>query len=119
MVKDIVDIATQNAPDVMIVDLNMTDDTFGAITKARAAAPSTKIIALTSLANVNTVVRALDAGTSGYVLSTSDPSELVHAVEAVRRGETYIASGLAEPGDHAVEEPLIPTSRRSCKIQRP
>jgi len=94
-VKDIVDIATRNAPDVMIVDLNMTDDTFGAITRARAATPGTKIVAFTSLANVNTVVRALDAGTSGYVLNTSDPSELVHAVEAVRRGETYIAPGLA------------------------
>ncbi len=67
--KDIVDIATRDKPDVMIVDLNMADDTFGAITRARTAAPGTKIIAFTSLANVNTVVRALDAGTSGYVLN--------------------------------------------------
>jgi DNA-binding NarL/FixJ family response regulator len=93
--KDIVDIATRHQPDVMIVDLNMADDAFSAITKARTAAPGTKLIAFTSLANVNTVVRALDAGTSGYVLATSGPSELVHAVEAVHRGETYIAPSLA------------------------
>lgn len=94
-VKDILDIATRKMPDVMIVDLSMTDDTFGAITRARTTIPDTKIIAFTSLANVNTVVRALDAGTNGYVLNTSNPSELAHAVEAVRRGETYIAPALA------------------------
>jgi DNA-binding NarL/FixJ family response regulator len=94
-VKDVVDIATRNTPDVMIVDLNMADDTFSAITRARSAVPGTKIIAFTSLANVNTVVRALDAGASGYILSTGNSSELVQAVEAVKRGETYIAPGLA------------------------
>lgn len=93
--KDIVDIATRHKPDVMMVDLNMADDAFGAITRARTVAPATKLIAFTSLANVNTVVRALDAGTSGYVLTTSGPTELVDALEAVQRGETYIAPGLA------------------------
>jgi DNA-binding NarL/FixJ family response regulator len=93
--KDVVDIATRHKPDVMIVDLNMADDAFGAITRARTVAPATKLIAFTSLANVNTVVRALDAGTSGYVLTTSDLTELVHALEAVQRGETYIAPSLA------------------------
>lgn len=93
--RDIVDIATRHKPDVMIVDLNMADDAFGAITRARTVAPGTKLIAFTSLANVNTVVRALDAGTSGYVLTTSGPAELVHAVDAVLRGETYIAPTLA------------------------
>jgi DNA-binding NarL/FixJ family response regulator len=94
-VKDIVNIAARHTPDVMIVDLNMADDVFDAITRARTAVPGTKIIAFTSLANVKTVVRALDAGTSGYVLNTSDSSELIHAVEAIKHGETYIAPGLA------------------------
>jgi two-component system, NarL family, nitrate/nitrite response regulator NarL len=89
--KDISDIAAHSKPDVMIVDLNMVDDTFDAIMMARTIAPAMKIIAFTSLANVTTVIRALDAGASGYVLNTSNSSELVCAVEAVRRGETHIA----------------------------
>lgn len=93
--KDVDDIATRHKPDVMIVDLNMPNDPFAAITRARTMAPATKIVAFTSLANVNTVVRALDSGTSGYVLSTSDSNELIVAIEAVERGDTYIAPSLA------------------------
>jgi DNA-binding NarL/FixJ family response regulator len=93
--KDVVDIAQHRQPDVMIVDLNMVDDTFDAIAKARSSAPATKIVAFSSLANVKTVVRALDAGTNGYILNTSEFAELVHAVMAVSRGETHIAPILA------------------------
>ncbi len=93
--SDVIDIALRQRPNVMIVDLNMVDDTFNAIAKARSSVPETRIITFTSLANVKSVVRSLEAGTNGYILNTSEAAGLVDAVKAVSRGETYIAPSLS------------------------
>ena len=37
---------------------------------------------------------AFEAGASGYVVKDARPSELVHAIEAVRRGEDYVMTGV-------------------------
>jgi DNA-binding NarL/FixJ family response regulator len=92
---DIVDISLRFHPDVIIVDLSMSGDVYAAIATSIKVAPNTKVVAFTAATGVDSAIRALDAGASGYVLKGSSAKELIQAVEAVRHGETYITQSFA------------------------
>jgi DNA-binding NarL/FixJ family response regulator len=93
--KDIIDISLRFHPDVIIVDLSMSGDVYAAIATSIKVAPNTKVVAFTAATDVDSAIRALDAGASGYVLKGSTAKELIQAVESVRHGETYITQSLA------------------------
>ncbi len=93
--KDIIDISSRFHPDVIIVDLSMAGDVFEAIAASVRIAPDTKVVAFTAATGVDSAIRALDAGASGYVLKGSSAQELIQAVESVRLGETYITQKFA------------------------
>jgi DNA-binding NarL/FixJ family response regulator len=92
---DIIDISSRFRPDVIIVDLNMPGDVYGAIATSIIVSPNTKIVAFTAATGVESAIRALDAGANGYVRKGSSAQELIQAVEAVRHGETYITQSFA------------------------
>jgi DNA-binding NarL/FixJ family response regulator len=93
--EDIIDISARHQPDVFIVDLSMPGDVYEAIATGIKIAPKTKVVAFTAATGVETAIRALDAGASGYVLKGSSAKELIRAVESVRSGETYITQSFA------------------------
>jgi DNA-binding NarL/FixJ family response regulator len=93
--EDIIDISARHHPDVFIVDLCMPGDVYEAIAAAIKIAPKTKVVAFTGATGVETAIRALDAGASGYVLKGSSAKELIRAVESVGSGETYITQSFA------------------------
>lgn len=93
--KDIIDISLRFHPDVLIVDLSMAGDVYEAIAASIKLAPLTKVVAFTAATGVDSAIRALDAGASGYVLKGSSAQELIQAVDSVRLGETYITQSFA------------------------
>ena len=93
--RDIIDISSRFHPDVIIVDLSMSGDVYAAITTSIKISPNTKIVAFTAATGVDSAIRALDAGASGYVLKGSSAGELIQAVESVYLGETYITQSFA------------------------
>jgi DNA-binding NarL/FixJ family response regulator len=93
--RDIIDISSRLHPDVIIVDLSMAGDVFTAIATSIKLSPNTKVVAFTAATGVDSAIRALDAGANGYVLKGSNAQELIHAVESVRQGETYITQNFA------------------------
>ena len=93
--KDITDISLRFHPDVIIVDLSMAGDVYEAIATSIKVSPNTKIVAFTAATGVDSAIRALDAGASGYVLKGSGAQELIQAVDSVRHGETYITRSFA------------------------
>jgi DNA-binding NarL/FixJ family response regulator len=92
---DVVNICSRLQPQVMVVDLGLPGDAFDAIAKAIVIAPDTKLVAFTAANGVDSAIRALDAGASGYVLKGSSSDELIQAIHAVRSGETYITQNFA------------------------
>jgi DNA-binding NarL/FixJ family response regulator len=92
---DIVELCRQTHPQVAIVDLGLAGDVYAAIASTIKISPSTKIVAFTAATGVDTAIRALDAGASGYVLKRSSTSELVQAILSVQSGETFITQSFA------------------------
>jgi DNA-binding NarL/FixJ family response regulator len=92
---EIVELCSRTKPQVAVVDLHMPGDVYGAIATAIKASPSTRIVAFTAATGVESAIRALDAGASGYVLKGSSTSELLNAIASVQTGETYITQNFA------------------------
>jgi len=84
-------------PDVAVVDLGMPRlnglDAAQQITKA---SPATRIVALTMHSEQSYVVSALRAGIKGYVLKSQAGADLIHAIQEVHRGMTYLSPGISE-----------------------
>lgn len=79
------------APDVVLMDLVMPRlDGIDAIRQAKAACPSTKVIALTSFNEDDKVFPAIQAGASSYLLKDVTPDDLLDAIRACYRGEARL-----------------------------
>ena len=92
---DVVELCERNRPHVAVVDLSIPGDVYSAIENAIKISPETKIVAFTAASGVDSAIRALDAGASGYVLKGSNTAELIQAIWSVQSGETYITQSFA------------------------
>jgi DNA-binding NarL/FixJ family response regulator len=81
--------ARETRPDVILMDLSMPLlDGVGATRAIIAELPETYIVVLTSFADRERVLDAIDAGAAGYVLKDSDGDEVVRAIRAAAAGDS-------------------------------
>jgi DNA-binding NarL/FixJ family response regulator len=80
-------LAAERAPVVIITDLYLPDACGAAVVaRLRAAQADARIIALTALADEETVAAAVVAGVQGYVLKSQPAAELMQAIRTVAQG---------------------------------
>lgn len=90
-------VVDQEVPDVVLMDLSMpTLDGFEATACICASHPDTKVV-ITLFDDEDSVVRALDAGASGYVSKQAPPEQITGAVDAVVSGAIWLGAGVARP----------------------
>ncbi len=83
-------------PDVVLMDLRMPVlDGVGATAALRAEHPEVPVLVLTTYDRDADIVRAIDAGATGYLLKDAPREELHRAVRAAARGETVLAPAVA------------------------
>ena len=81
----------QLTPDVVLMDFSMPGlNGLEATRQILERVPGTKVLVLTRHTSQEYVDRILEAGASGYVVKKSAPEELVLAIQAVHRGDSYI-----------------------------
>lgn len=84
------------APDVVLMDLRMPRMD-GATAAGRLAAdhPGVRVLVLTTYDTDADIVRAVEAGATGYLLKDTPLPQLADAVRAAARGETVLAPPVA------------------------
>jgi DNA-binding NarL/FixJ family response regulator len=88
---DAVSYAIRLKPDVVIMDLTMPGQNGIAATKEIVEkAPSIRVLVLTVHPEDESLVPAMKAGASGYLLKSDADREIATAVRAVSRGERYL-----------------------------
>jgi DNA-binding NarL/FixJ family response regulator len=83
-------------PDLVLMDLRMPGGDGVAATKVISAEhPSTRVVVLTTYETDQDILRAIEAGASGYLLKDIAPDELARSVRAAAAGETVLATTAA------------------------
>jgi DNA-binding NarL/FixJ family response regulator len=84
------------APDVTLMDLRMPGlDGVGAITAIRGRQPEARLLVLTTYDSDAEILRAIEAGATGYLLKDAPREELFRAIRAAARGESVLAPAVA------------------------
>jgi DNA-binding NarL/FixJ family response regulator len=89
------DLMQTSCPDVLLLDVSLPDgDGLQLAPELRAICPDTQILILTSLADESTLLRAIEAGVSGFVGKHRPVSEVFAAIRQASDGEIVMPSNL-------------------------
>jgi two-component system, NarL family, response regulator LiaR len=112
--------AEQHRPDVILMDLVMPRlDGVGAMRELRRRLPEARVIVLTSFADDERILPAVQAGAAGYLLKDAEPREIARAIRAAHEGQALLDPGvaarlveaIAQPAGRAAPETLTPRER--------
>ncbi len=90
-VREAVDEAARTRPDVIVMDVRLSDGSgIEATREIRADRPATKVLMLTSFADDEALFASIMAGASGYVLKQVRSNDLVRAIRSVGAGDSLL-----------------------------
>ena len=95
--RELLEKVEQFDPDVIVVDIAMPLlNGIDAVRQIKNSGFETKVVFLTMHEDAMYAKEALDAGSLGFVLKHSAPSELKKAIEEALKGNTYISPAIAQ-----------------------
>jgi DNA-binding NarL/FixJ family response regulator len=121
MVEDgraLVAAAEKLQPDVIVADITMPHlNGIEAMAKLKKNGAHTKFVFLTMHQDPAYARRALQAGAAGFVVKHSAPAELVMAIHAALKGQTFITPALAS--DVLRQAPQISDDDQAARLLTP
>jgi DNA-binding NarL/FixJ family response regulator len=113
-------------PDIILMDIAMPElGGLEATLEIKKREPDVKILVLTQYDDKEYVSRLLKAGVSGYILKHAVGTDLISAIRAVSRGESYLYSTIAasvidgylgKPSELSVEDPYERLTDREKQV---
>jgi DNA-binding NarL/FixJ family response regulator len=83
-------------PDVLVTDLNLPDGWGGdLIREVRRSRPQVEIMVISVLGDEASVMKAVRAGASGYILKDARPIDLIESVRDLMAGRSPISASIA------------------------
>ena len=106
--REAIELVSNIQPDVVVMDVRLPGTSgIEACEEITRRFPTTKVIMLTSYAEDEMLFSAIRAGASGYILKQIGGNDLIHALEAVSRGEALL--------DPAVTQRVFQEVRRAVR----
>lgn len=95
--QEAIDACHQRRPDVVLMDMNL-EHMHGIEATRRICdeLPDLKVLVLSSSDERESVLAALDAGASGYLLKTAAAKEIADAIKRIDKGELVFPPGLSQ-----------------------
>ncbi|MET8384038.1 response regulator transcription factor [Streptosporangium canum] len=105
-------------PDVVLMDLQLGDGIDGveATRRVRELPAPPQVLVLTTYETDADIVRAIDAGATGYLLKACPPEELFQGIRAAARGETVLSPRVATRMMRRMRDPGPALSAREVEI---
>ncbi len=117
--REAVALAELTSPDVLLLDLEMPElDGIEVTRELTASAAPPRIVILTTFADRDRILGALDAGALGYLLKDAEPDEIIRGVRAAARGESPLAPRAAHElvAERAQARPAVELSVREREV---
>ena len=130
-------LAEDHRPDVVLMDLRMPGtDGIAATADLRQRLPAIRVLVLTTYADEDAIVPALQAGARGYLTKDASAEQIEAAIHAVHAGQTHLdpavqerlvtavlsrapAAGQAVPGPGKSRRAGSPPARPRCSLCSP
>lgn len=95
--REAIELVDEHQPDVAVMDISMPElNGIEAIQQMLPRHPRTKVVVLSIHGTKPYIYRALKAGAKGYLIKETAGLEVVDAVRAVYRGESYLSQSIAD-----------------------
>jgi DNA-binding NarL/FixJ family response regulator len=105
--------ARELKPDLALVDMSLPDQSGIQLTREiKNALPKTLIMMITMHSKVDYIVKAFQAGATGYVIKESTSETLLQGIDVVLKGEYFMDSSVS----HKVVEKLLELPEKEVKI---
>ncbi len=93
--REAVEMARRLHPDIVLMDLRMPEmDGTEATREIKQLFPQTQVLILTTYDSDADIVRAIEAGATGYVLKDAPRQELYAAIHAAAQGQSILAPAI-------------------------
>uniref|UniRef100_UPI003B3A7C27 LuxR C-terminal-related transcriptional regulator n=1 Tax=Nakamurella sp. TaxID=1869182 RepID=UPI003B3A7C27 len=92
-------------PDVVLRDRRRPGGDAGPATREIVAAGLSRVVVLTTYETDQDILRAVEAGATGYLLKDIAPDDLARSVRAAARGETVLAPSAQGALLHRIQQP--------------
>jgi DNA-binding NarL/FixJ family response regulator len=104
-------------PDIVLMDLRMPGyDGDEATARILAERPRIRVVVLTTYETDASILTAIEAGASGYLLKAAPQEEILAGVRSVARGEVALAPGIAALLVKRVATPSVTLSPRETEV---
>jgi two-component system response regulator NreC len=95
--KEAVEKTKELCPDVVLMDIAMKHmNGLEATARIKKMAPEVKVLVLTMYENEEYIFQILRAGASGYLLKEAAMNDLISAIKAVKKGESYLSPSISK-----------------------
>ena len=115
--REAVDLALALEPDLVLMDLRMPrldgDQATALILSAR---PSVRVVVLTTYETDASILTAIEAGASGYLLKAAPQEEILAGIRSVARGEVALAPSIAAMLVGRLKTPAVTLSPRETEV---
>jgi DNA-binding NarL/FixJ family response regulator len=113
-----VSLAIELEPDIVLMDLRMPGiDGDEATARILAERPGIRVVVLTTYESDASILTAIEAGASGYLLKAAPQEEILAGLRSVARGEVALAPSIAAMLVNRVKAPPVPTlSARETEV---
>ena len=112
-----VELALQLTPDIVLMDLRMPgihgDE---ATARILSGGSGIRIVVLTTSETDASILTAIEAGASGYLLKAAPQDEILAGIRSVARGEVALAPSIAAMLVNRVHRPSVSLSARETEV---
>lgn len=115
--EEAVELAVAARPDVVLMDLRMPGiNGDEATARILRALPHSRVLILTTYESDDSILTAIEAGASGYLLKAAPQEEILAGLRAVARGEVALAPRIAALLVQRVKTPAPTLSPRERQV---
>ncbi|WP_460145169.1 response regulator [Pseudomonas sp. S2_A02] len=113
--SQLVEMVEQLSPDIILLDISMKE-TGGleALQRLKRVRPQCKVLILSMHTDPALIMQALESGAHGYLLKDTTPTELEHALGALRNNERYLSPAIAHT---VINQALTRTQKNQTQTQ--